>query len=282
LFPFLFDLFSATKMTERWKEEDEAAAHELHPANGAAHEELQAKERKEGDEEEPDDGSFDERASALSYAEIVKRLPIVRQSYVEGSQGEVGAAVAGCHQWRQRADACFRQLHNPAEKQKVKGGEAQCMKLQLQFMLCTGERVLPQQFDRLMGCMKSKGDIGQCEQPLLEIMNGLEKKAQIENRQRDGASTADPDDLLTSEERQRLLECTLTGATQHEIDCMIPKVCGAHHDALLRCVQSGRGVGIADVARCIEPAKQALHCWGAFNYRRARYEEALNRSNKKD
>ncbi|ELR12563.1 uncharacterized protein ACA1_329690 [Acanthamoeba castellanii str. Neff] len=227
-----------------------------------------AKERKEGDEEEPDDGSFDERASALSYAEIVKRLPIVRQSYVEGSQGEVGAAVAGCHQWRQRADACFRQLHNPAEKQKVKGGEAQCMKLQLQFMLCMGERVLPQQFDRLMGCMKSKGDIGQCEQPLLEIMNGLEKKAQIENRQRDGASTADPNDLLTSEERQRLLECTLTGATQHEIDCMIPK--------------SGQGVGIADVARCIEPAKQALHCWGAFNYRRARYEEALNRPNQKD
>jgi hypothetical protein len=154
------------------------------------------------------------------------------------------------------------------------------MKLQLQFMLCMGERVLPQEFERLMGCMKSRGhDISQCEEPLLEIMNGLELKAQVENRQRDAE---DAEALLTKQERQRIFECDLTNATQHEIDCMIPKVCRPQHDALVRCMQAGGtgpGPAAVDAARCIEPAKQALQCWGAFNHRRAKYEEALARAN---
>jgi len=197
----------------------------------------------------------------VSYSDVVRKYPVVRQSYMDGHRGVLGTAVAACYHWKQQIDDCLR-TQNPAS----------CAKLQLQLMICLGQRVAPLQFEQLRGCLASNGNnVAKCEDELLGMADQINSINQQDQQ---------PEQVgLTAWECQQLAQCGRGATTTSEIDCMIPRVCGEQHQALRRCVIQQRQRSSALMStneivgtQCLGLAKQVLHCWGAFNRRREHTE----------
>jgi hypothetical protein len=102
------------------------------------------------------------------------------QALEEGLLGLLGAATYSCASYKMRADNCLAQRRRPVHGQAGPTQE-ECNNLQLQYILCVGQRVRPAlalDFHQCIQNSKRPEDQLQCTEKLARILDAIQQEAQ--------------------------------------------------------------------------------------------------------